>query len=331
MPEPQREPAWHAMRRRVRGEAHVSLVGHMLGPETTLSLSRLAGDHFSPVSEGWPSDGVLETGHYLLRAERVGLATATVAFTLERDTKPQIFVPQLNVAELGEDEVMIANAAQSSRPFALARTEMSGAAWKRLRALLTPEQLSDFTGIESDHLAAPVRNLSFRQARALAALDNGHLPSQREIECAARAHAPASAMPFPWGGTFDKERVSADPTNSSQTEPVDARAEGASPFAVLQLVGNVAEFLSVGADGVVRTHGGDHLSQPEQVRIGATEVVDGFVVQKARAGVRVARFLYPPHDDDVAAAEAAGAHFEKLSVELAGVPRGRAVNEVGTE
>ena len=242
----------------------------------------------------------------------MGLATANVAFSVERDTALQIAVPQLNVAALGDDECLVASAAAPERVFALSRTELSGAQWKHLLAGLSPDQAAEFAGVQFESGDRPLRNLSLRHARTLAALAGGHLPTLQEIVLAARAHAPASALPYPWGATFVGDKVSADPANSTQTDAVDARPEGESLFGALNLVGNVAEVLSVGSDGVARTHGGDHLSNAEQVRIGATEVLAEFDAPGPRVGVRVARFVSPTRDDDVSAATAVGTRFESL-------------------
>jgi hypothetical protein len=312
VPVSSRDAGWHDMRRRVRGQAQCTLTGHLLDAETSISLSRLVGDRFEPVAPGWPADGVLEIGHYLVQVERINLAPAVVAFSVARDTKTNIAVPQLNLDALADDEVMIATAHEPGRPFALARSELSGATWKRLCAQLTADQVAEFQGVVDDGGDRPLRNLSFRQARTLAALARGHLPTVAELTLAARGHAPAAAMAYPWGSVFAPERVNADPMKASHTDPVDSRRDGASPFGVLHLAGNVAEITAVGSDGVARAHGGDHLSAPEQVRIGATVPLPGFDTSLTGTGVRVARFLYPSREEDAAAATEAGSHFEKL-------------------
>lgn len=289
-----RTPEWSMLQRRLHGESQCQLQGHLLDSETTIELRRFDGSRFVAVEEGWPSDGKLAAGHYLVQLDRVGLVPAATAFTVERDTKHDVFVPELMVGTVEEDEVVIAQADDRARVFALAKTELSGAEFAHLMSGLTPAQRAEFAAVEANGDALPVRNLTFRQARSLAALAGGHLPSLAEFKLAARASAPAAAMTYPWGTTFVDRLVNADPARSSQPDPVDSRADGASPFGVLHLVGNVAEIVSGAIDGVPRQAGGDHLSRPDQVRIDAAEPIVDLDAPLRRGGVRVARFVYPP-------------------------------------
>ncbi len=62
------------------------------------------------------------------------------------------------------------------------------------------------------------------------------LPTALELEKAARG---PSGMIYPWGNVFDPARVNSAIRGPRDTEPVGTRVDGASPFGVLDLAGNV--------------------------------------------------------------------------------------------
>src|SRR5690606_18527869 len=125
VPVPARDAAWHERHRRWQGVARCTLHGHLLDGETSIGLLRLRDAGTMPAP--WPQDGVLDAGHYVVQVERVGLATANVAFEGERDRAIEVEVPQLHLANLREGEVLVAAAGAPERAFALSRTELSGA------------------------------------------------------------------------------------------------------------------------------------------------------------------------------------------------------------
>jgi len=291
IPPDQRPPSWHLLERRLHGEAECRLDGTLIDAETTATLMRFTGERFEPVPGGWPKDGMLASGDYVVHLERPGLAPTAVAFTVERDAPQTVFVPRFDVGSVEEHEVVVASAGADGHCFVLARSELSGAQFHALIKDLSPAQRAEFDAVIADDPRLPVHDLSLRQARILAALAGGHLPSRAEFELAARATVSAAAMPYPWGKTFADRCVSADPVRASRPDPVAGRAEGASPFGVLHLVGNVAEIVAAGAERVARVVGGDFLSRPEQLTIDAGEPIAGPDRAVRRAGVRVARCL----------------------------------------
>ncbi|MEZ5963793.1 MAG: bifunctional serine/threonine-protein kinase/formylglycine-generating enzyme family protein [Planctomycetota bacterium] len=306
-----RTPRWAALERRLRGEAQCRLEGYLLDAGTDVSLTRFDGERFVPVEGGWPEDGMLATGHYVARLERPGLAPTALAFTVGRDVAQTVVAPQLSVAAVHEDEVLVASD-EPARAFLLARTEMSGKEFEALTGGLPPEQRAEFADVEVGEEHLPVSNLSLRQARTLAALAGGHLPSLAEYQLAGRAGAPAATMRYPWGGTFDDSRVHADPVRSSRPGPVDSRPSGASPFGILHLVGNVAEFVGAGGGDSVWLAGGDFLSGRDQATLDAHTVVLDLDQPQRRGGVRVARVAPVGAEANAAAAAAAETRFESL-------------------
>ena len=106
----------------------------------------------------------------------------------------------------------------------------------------------------------PVAGVSAADADAYAAWlsdRTGHpwrLPSEAEWEYAA---AGPEGLEFPWGDTFDPELANTRETGVHTTTPVGAFPGGRSPFGVLDMGGNVEEFVS---DDYRPYPGGTHIA-----------------------------------------------------------------------
>lgn len=88
----------------------------------------------------------------------------------------------------------------------------------------------------SDH---PVTETTWAGARAYCVWRGGDLPTEAQWEAAARG---SDDRIFPWGNAQpDAVRVSAS-GRTGETAPVGSRPSGASPFGLLDMAGNVAEW-----------------------------------------------------------------------------------------
>ena len=91
----------------------------------------------------------------------------------------------------------------------------------------------------------PVVNVSWHDALAYcrwlstASGQPYRLPTEAEWEKAARGPA---AQTYPWGNEFDKTRCNTCESGMGRATPVDAYPTGASPYGVMDLVGNVWEW-----------------------------------------------------------------------------------------
>jgi toxoflavin biosynthesis protein ToxD len=67
------------------------------------------------------------------------------------------------------------------------------------------------------------------------------LPSEAELEKAARGH---SGLAYPWGNRFDPDKLNSAVKGPRDTMPVGQHVDGASPYGVLGLAGNVFHWTS---------------------------------------------------------------------------------------
>lgn len=114
----------------------------------------------------------------------------------------------------------------------------------------------------ADALDHPVTGVDRADAAALAAWEGKRLPTEAEWEKAARG---TDGQAFPWGDAFDADTCqwNRDRTpDGPGTSPVTAHPTGASPYGVLDLTGNVAEWCADGpGHGTAFIKGGCFLTE----------------------------------------------------------------------
>lgn len=132
--------------------------------------------------------------------------------------------------------------------FGIDRTEVSNARWRRCMrdGACPPPRLSDGDPRVS-RPEDPVAGVTWSEAAAYCRWAGGRLPTEAEWERAARG---ATRQRYPWGNAYNdrlaNHGVAGDRPDGVDgyryAAPVGAFAEGASPFGVRQMAGNVWEW-----------------------------------------------------------------------------------------
>ncbi len=169
--------------------------------------------------------------------------------------------------------------------FQIDRTEVSNAAYRRCvraRACDASAYLDDPSLGKDDR---PVVGATFQEAEVFCRWLKRRLPTEAEWEYAAKGQ---DHRKWPWRGAFDPKRANSispdDP--HTHTAPVDAYEEGKSPFGVLNMAGNVAEWVADYFDPVFYQTDKTH-QNPKGPRRGRERVVRGGSYREPAFGLRV--------------------------------------------
>jgi hypothetical protein len=291
------------LRRQLDGIGSVELRGidGMPIAPRQVRVRRLLRGAFEPGWQPWSSGVGLPIGGYLLQVESPGMLPAVLPLQVERDTQQVLRVHPRRGGELPVGMIWIAGS-EPIADFAIARTELTVGEFAALRGRLDDAGLrGDLEPRRDDQRRQaadqqPVLGLSAWQARTVAMALGAHLPSRAEFERA--GNAGFTALRYPWGANFDPSRVAAAPEQLTEPEPADSLPASASPFGVLHLCGNAAEY--VGAEGGSFLVAGGHFqSEPEAMTLRSQVAVPDPTSHRYFAGMRIAKFLPPPHSPAV--------------------------------
>ncbi len=125
-------------------------------------------------------------------------------------------------------------------PYYIDETEVSNQAYA---SFCTATQRKLPKGFDAAHPQLPVVNVTIAEAREFAAWAGKRLPNSKEWEKAARG---PNGLTYPWGGEKDPSRANVADNGTLKEHalrPVDDFPRSASPYQVVNMIGNVWEFV----------------------------------------------------------------------------------------
>jgi formylglycine-generating enzyme required for sulfatase activity len=172
-------------------------------------------------------------------------------------------------------------------PFWIDRTEVTASAYAGCVRAGRCDPLSDPYGVMRG-AGAPAVNVTHPQARAFCAWRDARLPSEAEWELAARG---VDGRMYPWGDRAPDCVLSRGQGCGPGASAAGSHPAGASPYGVMDLAGNVAEWVADRAGSLAPGFERD----PEGPSEGATRIVRGGSFLDGASGQRaIARGAYAP-------------------------------------
>ena len=149
--------------------------------------------------------------------------------------------------------------------FAIQRTETTNGEFKEYVTATGHTPLVWQDGSPPGALDEPVAGILWREAQAYCEWAGMRLPSEAEWEKAARG---TDGRIFPWGNGWDPRLANTQESGEGSPVPVGDYPEGASPYGLLAMAGNLAEWV---ADYYDPTY---YAASPEQNPDGPRIVLD---------------------------------------------------------
>ena len=126
--------------------------------------------------------------------------------------------------------------------YTIDRTEVTNAAFAQFLAETNTQPLRGWDiNLESEHGQEPVTGLLWHEAEAYCIWASKRLPTEAEWEKAARGK---DARIYPWGDTWDASRANTAEGSVGEVQSVGSYPLGASPYGLLDMTGNAAEWVN---------------------------------------------------------------------------------------
>ncbi|MBC8283148.1 MAG: SUMF1/EgtB/PvdO family nonheme iron enzyme [Nitrospinae bacterium] len=153
--------------------------------------------------------------------------------------------------------------------FYIDRTEVTVANYKKFQPRYNEKPFTDGKPCPQ----CPAMGINWNQAQNYCKWAGKRLPSEAEWEAAARG---TSALTWPWGNEYLPQRANlfGEDDGYSGVSPVASFPKGTSPYGVMDMTGNVWEWIETPSKGLRVVKGGGWTSYKNQSKISFRNAVD---------------------------------------------------------